>query len=215
MDVLAVPCSMKAARVASGMVLTVSVPMSVSTYRTSLYSGFLVLVDAHSGLCTLAPRSAIEWNLSVPNVSLKSWYAILALATAALPRRWSSAPSESAIRPSTDVSTRLTKNDATDDTRDGSPPDATRSSRPAMYASRTRAYMASEKMRVTLTLIPLPIRSRIAGMPSGVAGTLIMTLGRSSVRNSRRAASIVPLVSCARCGLTSSEAKPSAPRVPS
>ena len=73
MDVRAVPCSMKAASVASGMVLTVWGPMSVSTYRTSLYSGFLVLVDAHRGLCTLAPRSAIERNLSVPNVVLKSW----------------------------------------------------------------------------------------------------------------------------------------------
>ena len=68
-------------------------------------------------------------------------------------------------------------------------------------------------MSVTLTLIPLPIRFLIAGMPSGVAGTLIITLGRSSARNSRRAALIVPLVSCARCGLTSSEAKPSAPSV--
>ena len=73
MAVCAVPCSMNAASVASGIVLTVCGPMSVSTYSTSLYSGFLVLVDAQSGLCTLAPCSATARNLSVLNVDLKSW----------------------------------------------------------------------------------------------------------------------------------------------
>ena len=41
--------------VLSGMVLTVSGPMSSSTYITSRYAGFLVLVLAHSGRCTFAP----------------------------------------------------------------------------------------------------------------------------------------------------------------
>ena len=70
-------------------------------------------------------------------------------------------------------------------------------------------------MSVTFTLIPSPINVRIAGMPSGVAGTFIMTFGRSSAANRRFASSTVLLVSCARCGLTSNEAYPSPPRVSS
>ena len=118
-------------------------------------------------------------------------------------------------RASTAVSTRLTKKDATDATRDGSPPDFTSESKPSRYASRTLAYMSSENMSVTLTLIPSEMSARKAGIPSGVAGTLIIALGLSSAANSRRASETVPAVSRARCGLTSSDAKPSAPPVES
>jgi len=42
----------------------------------------------------------------------------------------------------------------------------------------------------------------MAVSPTGVAGTLMKTLGRFSAAHNRRASSIVPLVSCARWGLT-------------
>ena len=58
-------------------------------------------------------------------------------------------------------------------------------------------------MSVTLMLIPSAISVSMAGMPSGVAGTLIMMLGRLSAANKRRASAIVPLVSRASVGLTS------------
>src|SRR5579859_1782398 len=53
-----VPWSRKASMVAGGMVLTVSGPISSSTYSTSRYLGFLVLVLAHSRRCVCAPRAA-------------------------------------------------------------------------------------------------------------------------------------------------------------
>ena len=43
----------------------------------------------------------------------------------------------------------------------------------------------------------------MAGRPAGVAGTLIITLGRATVLHSRRASSSVPAVSLARSGATS------------
>ena len=48
----------KASRVSSGIVFTVSGPISSSTYITSRYAGFLVEVEAQSGRCTCAPASA-------------------------------------------------------------------------------------------------------------------------------------------------------------
>ena len=56
-----------------------------------------------------------------------------------------------------------------------------------------------------LTLIPSVRRVRMAGRPAGVAGTLIITLGRATDFQSRRASSSVPAVSLARSGATSSE----------
>lgn len=67
-----------------------------------------------------------------------------------------------------------------------------------MYASATCAQTSREKSSVTFTLMPSAVSCSMAESPSVVAGTLIMTFGRSSVRHSRRASSTVPAVSCAR-----------------
>ena len=67
------------------------------------------------------------------------------------------------------------------------------------------------KIRVTLMLRPSPIIWRMAGTPSGVAGILTSTLGRSMRVCRPRAAAMVPSVSWARAGATSTETKPSAP----
>jgi hypothetical protein len=53
--------------------------------------------------------------------------------------------------------------------------------------------------------MPSVSSARMAGTPAGVAGTLIITLGRPTAFQSRRASSIVPCVSFARSGATSSE----------
>ncbi len=58
---------------------------------------------------------------------------------------------------------------------------------------------------MTLTLIPAAIVALIAGTPAAVPGILIITLGRSTAFQSRAAASIVPGVSLASVGETSSE----------
>ena len=52
--------------VAGGTVFTVSAPINVSIYMVSGYAGFLVLVDAHSGRCTLAPFSFSLAKRSLP-----------------------------------------------------------------------------------------------------------------------------------------------------
>ena len=70
------------------------------------------------------------------------------------------------------------KNEATDEMFDRSTsspgaPAATRSSSPAMYASMTSAYRSRLKISVTLIDRPSPIRVRMAGTPSAVAGTLM------------------------------------------
>ena len=62
---------------------------------------------------------------------------------------------------------------------------------------------------MTLTLIPASSVAAIAGMPSAVAGILIITFGRSSRAQSSLACAIVPSVSCARSGETSTDTKPS------
>lgn len=66
-------------------------------------------------------------------------------------------------------------------------------------------------MSVTLMLIPDAISVRIAGMPAGVAGTLIIRFGRPTAAWSRFASATVPAVSCASFGDTSSEMNPSRP----
>ena len=79
-----------------------------------------------------------------------------------------------------------------------SPPRAPNISRPSMYASFTRRHTAREKRSVMLTLIPWPMSCRIAGIPSGVPGTLIMRLSRRTSLHRRIASSIVAWVSWAR-----------------
>ncbi len=64
-----------------------------------------------------------------------------------------------------------------------------------------------------LTLIPDPSKSSMAGIPSGVAGTLISRLGRLTAAQRRRASTKVPAVSWARRGETSRLTKPSLPSV--
>ena len=66
-------------------------------------------------------------------------------------------------------------------------------------------------MSVTLTLMPAAISSVIAGNPSIVAGTLIITFGRSMIAHNSLPAAIVPSVSLARRGSTSILTRPSKP----
>ena len=75
----------------------------------------------------------------------------------------------------------------------------------------TRSWAAREKSRVMLTLMPAAMRRRTATAPSIVPGTLTITFGRFTVSHNRCASAIVPSVSCASCGATSIETKPSAP----
>ena len=72
----------------------------------------------------------------------------------------------SGSRRSVSVSTRLTKNDATDARCEMSSPAATRCSSPSKNASITCAYRSRPKISVTLTLIPAASVAAIAGMPS-------------------------------------------------
>ena len=66
-------------------------------------------------------------------------------------------------------------------------------------------------MSVTFTLIPAAMSAVIAGNPSIVAGTFIITFGRSTIDQSSWPASIVPAVSRARRGSTSILTRPSKP----
>ncbi len=96
------------------------------------------------------------------------------------------------------LSMRLTKKLATPRTFEMSPPLANSASRPAMCASATARYASMPNNRVTLTLIPSPISWRMAGTPGCVPGTLIITLGRFTASQSRRASTMVASVSMAR-----------------
>ena len=53
------------------------------------------------------------------------------------------------------------------------------------------------------TLMPSARSRRVAAAPSGVPGTLIITFGRSTAAQSRRASAIVSSTSCAEPGETS------------
>jgi hypothetical protein len=66
---------------------------------------------------------------------------------------------------------------------------------------------------VTLTLIPSPRASVIAGAPSVVAGILMKRFSRSTSVHSSRADARVASVSNARVGATSIETRPSTPPV--
>jgi hypothetical protein len=60
-------------------------------------------------------------------------------------------------------------------------------------------------MSVTLIGIPIELDFSMAGTPSAVAGILISTFGRETVRKSSSALEMVFLVSNARSGSTSSD----------
>ena len=199
---------------------TVSGPISSSTYFTSEYFGFFVPVLAHRGRCTLAPRAASAFHRGDEKISPKRPYASRALATASFPISDSavSAFGEPGHRSTADsrsgstaVSTRETKNDATDATLRGSPPPSRSRSRPRRYASATAAYRFTEKISVTFTGTPEAIVSSTAGSPSFVPGILIITFGRPTASNSSRARAIVAFVSRARSGSTSRDTYPSSP----
>lgn len=68
---------------------------------------------------------------------------------------------------------------------------------------------------MTLTLMPLPMTSVIAGRPALVAGILMSVFGRSTSQASCLASATVALVLCARRGSTSMETRPSWPSVAS
>jgi hypothetical protein len=68
-----------------------------------------------------------------------------------------------------------------------------------------------EKISVTLMLRPSLIIWRMEGTHSGVAGIFTSTLGWSIRVCSDRAAAMVPSVSWANAGATSTETKPSPP----
>ena len=93
--------------------------------------------------------------------------------------RWRSDPA-SAL--STWVSTRLTKNDATDATFSGDG----HCRNPRSRRPRRLHNVASEKIRVMLILRPSAMSASTAATPSFVATTLIMRLGRLTTRCSLR-----------------------------
>ncbi len=68
---------------------------------------------------------------------------------------------------------------------------------------------------MTLTLMPRPMTSAMAGMPASVAGILIRVFGRSTSQASCLASATVARVSCARRGSTSMDTRPSWPSVAS
>ena len=112
----------------------------------------------------------------------------------------------------TATSQRLTKIDATEPTF-GSSPAAIRRSMPRIYASAAARYCSRENSSVTFTGTPAKIDSSIAGTPSGVPGILMNRLGRCARRCSCATASMVPAVSFASKGETSSDTQPSTPPV--
>ncbi len=99
----------------SGIVLTQPSTTRSATYIVSAYAGSLTPVEAHSGRWRLAPSVLSLAKRSLANASSKAPYASRAFATAALPfsALASSVPIASR-RLSTSVSTRDTKNDATE-----------------------------------------------------------------------------------------------------
>jgi hypothetical protein len=79
----------------------------------------------------------------------------------------------------------------------------------------TSPYRCSEKISVTLTLIPSEMACVIAGNPSGVAGTLMNRFGRSTIHHRLRASAMVLGASLATLGSTSMDTRPSRPAVAS
>ena len=79
----------------------------------------------------------------------------------------------------------------------------------------TSPYRSSEKIRVTLMLMPSDRHCVIAGRPGRVAGILTNMFGRSTSHHSARASAMVLAVSAAIRGSTSMETRPSIPPVAS
>ena len=138
------------------------------------------------------------------------------MAIAALPRSAaaSGVPILSSLR-STSVSTRLTKKDATEASREMSRPASAARSSPVMNASMTWPYRSSEKISVTFTLIPSARHAVMAGRPCRVAGILMNRLGRSTIHHSALASAMVLAVSRASRGSTSRDTRPSTPSLSS
>ena len=179
---------------------TVSGPMRSSTYMTSRYAGFFVLVLAHSGRCTRAPRAASASHRAPENRSRKSAYASFAFATATRPRnafassaRAGFAATTASSRFSASVSTRLTKNDATEAIVLNRQPAARAllERREIRLDDRGIGVDREEQRDVDVDALgeQPPRRDR----PSAVPGTLIITFGRSTAAQSRRASAIVSL----------------------
>ena len=68
-------------------------------------------------------------------------------------------------------------------------------------------------MRVTLTEMPRPMTSAMAGMPALVAGIFTRRFSRPTVSYSFWASATVASVSCASSGDTSIDTRPSKPPV--
>ena len=64
-------------------------------------------------------------------------------------------------------------------------------------------YLSSEKISVTLILIPSEIICSIAGSPSFVAGIFTIRFFLPILFQNIRTSSMVASVECAECGLTS------------
>ena len=79
----------------------------------------------------------------------------------------------------------------------------------------TWPYRSSEKISVTLMLMPSDRHCVIAGRPCSVAGILMNRFGRSTSHHSARASAMVLAVSRAIRGSTSRETRPSTPPVAS
>ena len=79
----------------------------------------------------------------------------------------------------------------------------------------TASYRCTEKMSVTLTLMPAANAAVMAGRPASVAGILTIRLGRSTIHQSKSASADVRRVSSARPGSTSIDTRPSIPSVAS
>ena len=110
------------------------------------------------------------------------------------------------------TSQRLMKTEATEPTW-GLSPAAMRRSMPRRYASEAATQCSQENSSVTLTGTPVKIASSMAGRPSLVPGILMNRLGRPARADSSLAAAIVPAVSRASNGDTSSDTHPSTPFV--
>ena len=115
--------------------------------------------------------------------------------------------------PATATSQRLTKSEATEPIRGIEPGRDAPFDAPHVRFGR-RDVLLAENSSVTLTGTPAKIDSSIAGTPSGVPGILMNRLGRCALaRAARAAASMVPAVSLASSGETSSDTQPSTPPV--
>lgn len=154
--------------------------------------GSVALVDAHRGLCLLAPRAISLSARSVANSCSNASDASRALATpAVLSSECASAETIAPSRLSISASTRETTTDATDQMLVRSIPAALACSRPVGWASITPRKRSRLKMSVTLMLIPPATAVVMAGKPSTVAGIVMKAFGRLIFARWRFASSTV------------------------